>query len=144
MGDNVFSLRLNSLERKALERLARVYDISQNQLIAELITEEYAKIDNCCEIVLGKLESIAAREIDLFTRLCQEFDNIRISLEDEKGKYREDELEDELKEISKMIYRQGKYIEETTDLLEDGKELDKGDAAMVGDYLLEAKKILTD
>lgn len=127
MGNNVFSLRLNSLEREALERLARINGVSQNQLIANLITEAYSKLDEECDIILGNLEGINYDEIDFFQKLAEKYDDIETKLEEIKDQSIIDDLITQKRELAKMVYRQGKYIIDNSDIFEelDDKELEE-------------------
>lgn len=65
-----FTLRLTDLESEALERLAAVYKVSQNQFIKDKITEYYLGIDNHARSIDGELEQIAS--IDSFPLAVEE------------------------------------------------------------------------
>lgn len=54
-----FTLRLTDVEAEALERLAVVDKISQNQAIKQLICKEYLRFDDDCIAFDNELDSIS-------------------------------------------------------------------------------------
>lgn len=74
-----FTLRLTDVESAALERLAVIDKISQNQAIKQLICKEYLRFDDDCIAFDNELDSISdAPDFPLAVERTKSEDHIRI------------------------------------------------------------------